>query len=126
MSMNASNSTNTNQNSSYNLKDIDLKILDYIPGVSTGSGVARICFGALQTLAAAVQSTVSLVDLCLHPIAGTKISDGTYVDNQGRSNMARGTVAAIPILGNITLYIYDHSRFANLGDKMDWTYVVQL
>ncbi len=41
--------SNANPNSLFNLKDIDLRVLDYIPGFSTGSGIARICFGAANS-----------------------------------------------------------------------------
>ena len=123
MDMQVSNPTNTNESRSFNPRDFNLKTLDYIPVVSIASGIARFGFGGMQLVASAVQSTVALVDLCLHPTEGSSKNDGTYMYNQGMSNMARGSVAIYPILGNITLYVYDHSRFANTGDRIDWRLV---
>lgn len=98
-----------------NRRTFRVEILDYIPMVSIVSGVARTGFGALQIYAAAAQSTVSLVDFCFHPSRGSSIDDGTSWYLQGKANMLRGSIAIWPVLGNITLYLYDHSSLAK-----DW------
>ena len=107
-----------------NPSTFELEVLDYIPLVSLVSGVARTIFGAMQLVVAAVQSTVDLVDFLFHPYdERSGKNDGSYMYNQGRANMARGSVAMVPILGNIALYLYDHSRYAKSGDRIDWTII---
>ncbi len=102
-----------------------LKTLDYIPLVSTVSGIARWFFGAMQMGVGTIQSTIDLVDFRVHRGEKLDRDDGSYIFNQGKSNMVRGSVAICPILGNFVLYVYDHSRFANSGNAIDWKWVVQ-
>lgn len=120
----SSNSTDPKRIDFTNSNPIDLdnnrhtfraEILDYIPMVSTASGVARAGFGMLQIVAAFALNTASLVDFCLHPSRGSSIDDGTSLRLQGKANIRRGSIAMWPILGNITLYLYDHSSYAK-----DW------
>jgi hypothetical protein len=92
-----------------------VEVLDYIPLVSIVSGVARVFFGMLQTAAAAIQGTVSFVDFCFHPFRGSSIDDGNSLYLHGKANIARGSIAILPIVGNISLYLYDHSSLAK-----DW------
>ncbi len=98
-----------------NLCSFGLEFLDYIPMVSIASGVARLAFGMLQTVAAPIKDVVSFVDFYSHPSGGSSIDNGTSLYVRGRANMIRGSTAMWPILGNITLYLYDHSSLAK-----DW------
>lgn len=92
-----------------------VEVLDYIPLVSIVSGVARSFFGLLQIGAAAIQGTVSFVDFCFHPSRGSSIDDGNSLYLHGKANIMRGSIAMLPILGNLSLYLYDHSSLAK-----DW------
>lgn len=123
MSISAIDSTDSVSSGSDILNTFRLEVLDYIPLVSTVSGIARSIFGALQLGVGTIQSTVDLVDFCVHPCEKLDKDDGSYMLNQGKSNMVRGSVAMFPILGNIVLYLYDHSRFAKSGDAIDWKWV---
>lgn len=79
--------------------------LDYIPLVSTISGVARVAFGALEVaLGAVVLPAQVILRIC-----NVK---HRFLLNIGVSNIVRGTVGATPITGNIALYIYDHTTTA--------------
>ena len=123
MSIPEVDSTDSVSSGSDNLITFRLKTLDYIPLVSIVSGVARWVFGATQIVGGTIQSTIDLV----HVLRTGKLDgdDGSYMYNQGKSNMVRGSVAIWPIVGNIALYVYDNSRFANSGDRIDWRWVVQ-
>jgi len=122
MSILAVDSIGSINSGSDNLSTSRLKTLDYIPLVSAVSGITRSIFGALQMGVGTIQSTVDLVNFCVHRC---EKDEGSYIFNQGKSNMVRGSVAICPILGNIILYVYDHSRFANSGNVIDWKWVVQ-
>ncbi len=92
-----------------------VEVLDYIPIVSIASGVARVGLGALQVTASVAQDVASFIDFCCHPSQGSSIENGTSLFLHGKANMIRGSIAIWPILGNITLYLYDHSSLAK-----DW------
>ena len=124
MGISAIDSTNSMSSGSNNLSTSRLEVLDYIPLVSTVSGIARSIFGFLQMGAGTIQSTVDLVAFCVHPYENFDKDDGSYMFNQGKSNMVRGSVAMFPILGNIFLYLYDHSRFAKSGETINWQRVM--
>lgn len=79
-----------------------LEVLDYIPLVSTVSGVARAVFGVVETALGAVIFPIELVGrVCRYK------QPFTFV--YGVSNIVRGSIAAEPVVGNIILYLYDHS-----------------
>ncbi len=75
--------------------------LDYIPLVSSISGVARAAFGLLET-------TVGVVVLPIQMVQRLCNVQHRFLFNLGISNMVRGTISFVPIAGNITVYIYDH------------------
>ena len=81
-----------------------LEYMDYIPFVSMVSGVARAVFGIFQ----AAYGIVSYHWEKNARVLGNK-SPFTFVE--GIANIVRGIVAAHkPFVGNIALYLYDHSR----------------
>ncbi len=81
-----------------------VEALDYFPLVSTISGVARVVFGTVQ---AAVGLVLFPIQLC-----GRIVNYKTpFILGHGIANIVRGCVATVPVFGNISLYIYDHTRF---------------
>jgi hypothetical protein len=123
--MNKSEAISTNHtNSVWNhLSTFEYKTLDYIPGVSIVSGVARMCFGLTQTVYAIGPSTVDLVNFFTTGIENNGKSSGKYIWNQGNTNILRGSIAIWPGIGNITLYIFDQSSYGKLDNPIDWTYI---
>ena len=93
-----------NSVTSYEIEEPLFRTLDYIPLVSTVSGIARAAFGILQVVIGVV---VLPVQLC----ARVANYEHRYLINLGMSNIVRSTFAIFPITGNIALYFYDHSQF---------------
>lgn len=76
--------------------------LDYIPLVSTVSGIARGVFGIGETIVGAAVFPVQLIRrFCniRHP----------FIFNLGVSNIVRGAIAIEPFVGNVILFLYDYS-----------------
>lgn len=80
-----------------------LKVLDYIPIVSTISGIVRIIFGGLETVLGLCLLTVQLIQRYY----SQKRTPFLFVD--GFANIIRGSIAAQPVVGNIVSYLYDYS-----------------
>ena len=81
-----------------------LEALDYFPLVSTISGIARVVFGTVQ---AAVGLVLFPFQLC-----GRVLNyKSSFILGHGIANIVRGFVAMCPVAGNISLYVYDHTRF---------------
>lgn len=87
--------------SGYPVEEPMLGTLDYIPLVSSVAGVARAAFGILEATLGTVALPIQLVQrMC-------KVQH-RFLFNLGISNIVRGSIAFMPIAGNITLYFYDH------------------
>lgn len=92
------------------VRDIDVKtpepnsfeILDWIPIVSIVSGVARAVFGFLQAVVGVFAFPFQLIGRTSHV-------KKPFILIQGFANMVRGSIAVKPIVGNVILYIYDHT-----------------
>lgn len=84
------------------LSVLRLEVLDYIPLVSTVSGIARVMFGAIEATVGVVVFPIQLGGRVLN-------YRSSFVFNQGVANIIRGVIACTPIGGNIVLYFYDHS-----------------
>lgn len=89
------------QVSGYTVEEPLFGMLDYIPLVSTVAGAARIAFGVLEATLGVVVSPIQLVQRL-----GSNKS--RFLFNLGISNIVRGSVAAVPVGGNIAVYFYDH------------------
>jgi hypothetical protein len=76
--------------------------LDYIPLVSTVSGVARVAFGFLQTVLGIVMAPVQIGQRVLGH------NKSRFLFNIGISNIVRGDIASAPFIGNFVIYVYDH------------------
>jgi hypothetical protein len=113
--MNISSANSDRYNLDKNQYAFELKNLDYIPIISIVSGIARTAFGTLQQVAGLAQDTVSLVHFCFHPSADSSIDNNTSLHLRGKANIIRGSIAICPIVGNITLYLFDHSSVSK-----DW------
>lgn len=80
-----------------------VQFLDYIPLVSVISGVARAVFGIFETLFGIIALPFQLGARAIgrkHP----------FICIEGVANIIRGVIAIKPIIGNVILYIYDHSK----------------
>jgi hypothetical protein len=76
---------------------------DYVPVVSNFSGTVRGVFGT-------VEAVVGVVTLPFEVFGRTISSQSRpFILVDGIANVVRGTIAETPILGNIALYLYDHS-----------------
>jgi|GEM_PF-5905235 len=100
-----------------NQRRFRVEVLDYIPMVSMASGATRVAFGALQEVAGLTKDVASFVDFCFHPSRGSSIDNGTSLCLRGKANMMRGSLAIWPILGNVTLYLYDRSSLAKNWER---------
>ncbi len=90
--------------SSHGSQSSFLNQLDYIPLVSTITGIARIAFGFIQAVIGLLVIPIEvLVGVC-----SQKNRQFTLVN--GLAHVVRGAVATYPIFGNIALYLYDRSR----------------
>ncbi len=76
---------------------------DYVPLISNVSGTVRIGVGTIEAVVGVVTGpTIELVGrLC------GRSKPFLFID--GIANVIRGSVAEAPVIGNIALYIYDHS-----------------
>ena len=77
-------------------------VVDYIPIVSIVSGVARGFFGSIQTAVGVLLFPVELISR----VSGHNHS---FIAVHGIANVIRGAIACKPLVGNIVLYLYDHS-----------------
>lgn len=98
--VNVNDSTTLDQDK---LSTFRVEVLDYIPIVSTISGIARAVFGVIQ---AAVGVVAFPVQLCGRV---TNVRS-PFILNKGIANVVRGVIAGKPFVGNIILYLYDHSH----------------
>ncbi len=78
-----------------------LQCMDHIPLVSTVSGVARVAFGLIQTCVGVVAFPFQVA---------LRVSNHVrpFILINGFANIIRGSIAIVPIGGNIILYLYDH------------------
>jgi len=81
--------------------------LDYIPLVSTVTGVARVIFGVLEAVLGILTIPFELIRDAYEG------KNHQYLLISGCANVGRGFVAGWPIVGNIALYLYDHSNLFN-------------
>jgi len=79
-----------------------IEILEYIPLVSTIVGLARAIFGLAETLIGLLTLPFELASRSIEHKKPLMVIDGL-------ANIARGLIAAKPIIGNVILYVYDHS-----------------
>jgi len=87
-----------------------VKVLDYVPIISTVSGIARSAFGLLQIATAPVQDVVSFVNYCFNPAQNLNMNnEANRLSLRGKANMIRGSMAMYPIIGNISVYLLDHN-----------------
>jgi hypothetical protein len=83
------------------------KQLDYIPFISVVTGVARIIFGILEMV-------LGILLLPLEVLRGLFTGvNHEFTLIQGAVDILRGYVAAHPFIGNIALYLFDHSSWFN-------------
>lgn len=85
----------------YRVEEPLLGTLDYIPLVSEISGAARFAFGCLEVTLGIPAFPIQLIMRVLN-------DRSRFLFNLGISNIVRGSIAAIPIGGNIAMYMYDH------------------
>nr|MBA2729050.1 hypothetical protein [Parachlamydiaceae bacterium] len=95
-------STSTSTDSS----NTKLNLLGYIPAVSTISGLARALLGVVHTIVHLACSIFS--DHREHHLQEALL---------GAKNIVRGLVEAVPIIGNITMFVVDILR-VNKYEKM--------
>src|SRR5690348_11876662 len=77
------------------------KQMDYIPIISIISGVVRGIFGAMEMMVGIFSWPIEL----LYDVADG--SNHQLILIQGLANFFRGSVAVVPIFGNVYLYVYD-------------------
>ena len=87
--------SNLNNNSVVN-------VLDYIPIISNISGVVRSIFGTIEAV-------VGIPTFPIELFVRATGARNTFLFVDGIANIIRGSVASTPLLGNVTLYLYDHS-----------------
>lgn len=87
--------------SAYPIEEPMFGTLDYIPVVSSVAGVARFAFGLIEAALGAVVLPIQGVQRMFNV-------EQRFLFNLGISNMVRGKIAFIPIIGNLALYFYDH------------------
>ncbi len=75
---------------------------DYVPLMSNVSGSIRGLFGV-------VESVVGVVTLPFELLGRIAFDPRPFVLVDGVANVVRGSIAETPILGNVVLYLYDHS-----------------
>ena len=81
--------------------------LDYVPLVSTITGIARIVFGLFEVVLGILAAPFELIR---DAYTGR---NHQYTLIRGVTNIGRGFVAAWPLVGNIALYLYDHANVFN-------------
>lgn len=79
--------------------------LDWIPIVSTGAGALRKVLGCAQVITGVV--TIPF-EILARVFCSRK---EPFIMVRGVSNIVRGSIALFPIVGNLTLYFYDHTQF---------------
>ena len=95
--------------------------LDWVPIVSSFSGMVRILAGEIQILAGAIFAAMKILSIMLTAKGNywQAIGQGLNYSIHGAGNMVRGAIAMLPPL-NMTLFIYDNyiGRMNYLREKM--------
>ncbi|HNA62565.1 MAG TPA: hypothetical protein PKW79_05780 [Rhabdochlamydiaceae bacterium] len=78
--------------------------LDWIPAVSTVTGVVRVIFGLMEM---AIGILTLIPELVYTLVSG---KEHIYLIARGGLDVLRGLVANVWILGNVALYMHDTSK----------------
>jgi hypothetical protein len=107
-------------NNCLNSTENALNVAGYIPGVSTLSGAARFTMGKIQFFASAIFVIISVMPILLfgsvpNPRQTKVFNCAKKHLEHAQANLLRGFIESIPFLGNITMFIYDSSKYTRLS-----------